>query len=272
MQNLNQYKAKILGRINPELAAELYRIDGYDIAPEEKIAAFDMDGTLIEGDIGEAVFCYLKASGNDIPLKWKDYLEMIEAKEFKKGFCDIITSMEGMNIKTIANSAKNLISSNSEVITFTEDGIEYNYPIPKPIPEMQNLMVYLKISGWKISVISSSSHISVRSVTDFLFKLNPDYVRGIKTEIYVTDNYEDLFTAKVQGTVPFRKGKAEVFSDMFGNIQPLITAGDSLGDVELLNLTSEKGLVMLCGNNLSNREFLKNSISKNLKIVKFKVQ
>lgn len=272
MHNLNQYKAKILGRINPGLAAELYRIDGYDLAPEEKIAAFDLDDTLIEGDIGEAVFCYIKAAGNDIPLKWKDYLEMIEAKEYERGYCDIITSMEGMNIKTIANSAKNLISSNSEIIIFTEDGIEYNYPIPKPIIEMQNLIVYLKISGWKISVISSSSQIAVRSVTDYLFKLYPEYVRGIKTEIYVTDNYDDLFTTKIQGTVPFREGKAEVFRDMFGDLQPLITAGDSRGDIELLNLTSDKGFAILCGKNLSNLEFLKNSISKNIKIIEFKEQ
>jgi phosphoserine phosphatase len=267
MINSKIYISKILDRLNPLIKNEFLRIQDLNIPDSEKIAAFDLDNTLINGDICESVFCYLKANNFELDLKWSDYLKLLDSGNFKKAYCDIITALKGLNIRTINSYVQTLINSNSIEIHFEEDGREYKYPLPKIKHDMINLIVLLKISGWKVSIISASSHIMVRKISDLLFKLNPEFVHGIKTEIEVTDNYEDLFTDKICGIITYSEGKSEQYKQLFGEIKPLITAGDSIGDIELINLTSEVGFSIICGNTISEMNSLKSLINQNIKTI-----
>ena len=270
MQNLNQYKTKIREKLPNEIAASLLELENLELPDEQKIAVFDLDNTLINGDIGESVFCYLKSIGHEFDLKWKEYLELIDKKEYQNAYSNIITTMKGLSVKVVSNAARRLITSNSDSIYFSEDGIEYSYPIPKEIPDITHLIVYLKISGWKIAVISASSHISVRAVCETLFKLNPEYVRGVRTEIDVTDNYDDLYTDIIRGELSYGAGKVNVFHEMFGNdAKPLITAGDSLGDIDLMNLSSPNGFAIIRGASSAHRQHLKSKLRSDIKTIEY---
>ncbi|MBX3044817.1 MAG: haloacid dehalogenase-like hydrolase [Candidatus Kapabacteria bacterium] len=272
MKNLTEYKNKIINKLRPNLKEAILELEMKNICDDEKIAVFDLDNTLINGDIGDSLYCYLKSTGHEFDYKWSDYQAMLARKDYQNSYCDIITTMKGLNISTVYNAAKHLISTNSEIICFSEDGIEYEFPVPTPIPEMQILVTYLKISGWKVGVISASYHIAVKAVCESLFNLNPQFIRGVRTEIEVTEKYEDLITDIIKGTVTYRQGKADVFQELFGEgVKPLISAGDSHGDIELLNLTSQNGLIILCGKSLSNINFLKSKIESNAKFVDFQV-
>ncbi|MFA7625610.1 MAG: HAD family hydrolase [Candidatus Kapaibacterium sp.] len=262
IHNIEIYKEKIIRKINPKTAQIITRIEESGIDDEEKIAVFDLDGTLIEGDIGDAIFCFLISSGYSFDFKWSNYQDMLAVKNYRNAYIDIVTTMKGMDVKTIVWAASALLKSNSNYFDFEEDGIKYSMQIPKPIPEMQYLLTYLKLSKWKISVISASSHIAVRTVCDKLFKLKPDYIRGIKTELEVSDEYIDLFTDRISGTVTYREGKAVNFRELFGNdAKPIITAGDSHGDIELLNLTPDNGLVLICSKTPEDIDFLRNNLN-----------
>jgi len=270
MQNLNQYKAKIREKLPTEIAAGLLKIENMELSKEQNIAVFDLDGTLINGDIGESVFCYLKSIGHEFDLKWKEYLELIDKKEYQTAYIKIITTMKGLSVKVVSNAARRLITSNSDFIYFSEDGVEYTYPIPKEIPDMTHLIIYLKISGWKIAVISASGHISVRAVCESLFKLNPEFVRGVRTEIEVTDNYDDLYTDIIRGEITYGEGKVKVFHEIFGiDSKPLITAGDSHGDIDFMNLTSKKGFAIICGASSAHKVHLKSKLKSEIKTIDF---
>jgi phosphoserine phosphatase len=265
--NLSAYQSKILEKLNPEISKELLRIESLDI--ENKIAVFDMDGTLLDGDLGEAVFCYMKANGYELNLKWRDYLDLLERGNTFEAYTQMVKSFKGINARSVMNATRNLLKTNSNEIFFKEDDIEYKYPVPVVNIEMLNLIVYLKISKWKVSAISATSHIIVKEFTDSILKLEPLFVRGIRSEFYVTDNYEDLFTEELKGEITYREGKVKVLNEIFADTKPLLTAGDSLGDIELLNSTSNDGFAILCGKSNAHLNFLKKHINPEIKTVNF---
>ncbi len=272
MQNLEQYKSKIREKLRPQLAECLLSIEQKSIPNEQKIAAFDLDGTLINGDIGESTFCYLKSIGHEFDLTWSEYTDLLESGEKTLAYSKIITTMKGLLVKVVSNASRRLMTSQSDMIYFTENNKEHSYLIPKQIIDMHNLIVYLKISGWKVAVISASNHISVRAVCQELFKLKPDYIRGIRTEIEVNNNSEDFFTDVIKGHITYKEGKANVFRELFGqDAIPLLTAGDTEGDVELLNLTSPDGFAILCDNSSNSTSVLKQLIQSHIRTVEFKV-
>lgn len=268
MHNLSYYRTRILSKLPNEISDSISKIESLNFSPNELIAAFDLDGTLIDGDIGEATFCYLKSIGHEFELKWKDYLDLLESGNSLSAFTQIITTMKGLSVKVVANASRRLLTSNSNMIHFSEDGVEYDYPIPKIIHNMYNLIVYLKISGWKIAVISASNHISVRAICDEFFKLDPSYVRGIRTELDVSDNNENLFTDFIKGNVSYGLGKYDILCEMFGSdTKPLITAGDSKGDLYLLNNTHLSGFAIVNCKFESQFQNLLSEVNKQVKIV-----
>lgn len=270
MQNLEHYKSKIRQKLSPILADALLSIEQMKIPDEQKIAAFDLDGTLINGDIGESTFCYLKSIGHEFDFTWSEYLELLKTCNHRLAYSKLVTTMQGLLVKVVSNASRRLITSKSDTIFFTENNIDYSYPIPKQVVEMHNLIVYLKISGWKIAVISASNHISVRAVCEELFKLKPDFIRGIRTEIEVSDNSEDYFTDIIKGQISYGIGKVEVFHQLFGsNAIPLITAGDSAGDIDLMNLTSTDGFALLCSSSTDSNLHLKAKIKSDIQLIEF---
>lgn len=272
MTDYTKYLEKILHKLPENIAEEIRRVESDISKQNEKIALFDFDGTLIYGDIGESIFTFLKANGHNIDFRWSEYLALVNNNELKKAYVQMVTSMKGINLNTVRNAARHLIKSSSSEIFFSEDGKNYTYPLPKSVSGMINIIYYLKLSGWKISVISASYHYAVREVCNELFKLSNEYIRGIKTELYVTDNYEDIITENVLQPIPVLKGKADVYKEMFANAKPLITAGNTTADKYLLELTADSGIAIISGMKNSERELVKKSIDKNIKTVDFRME
>ncbi len=89
-----------------------------DITPNERIAVFDLDNTLLFGDIGEAIFAQLKIDEQEafqltnrerIPLSWTEYHRLLysgrKADVYKKnrflyGFSTVRNSLKSYREST----------------------------------------------------------------------------------------------------------------------------------------------------------------------------
>ena len=70
----------------------------------EKRAVFDLDNTLLIGDIGDALFARLKEAekkesvkidGTEINFSWSEYRNLIKTGNGEKAYRDVVKSMSG---------------------------------------------------------------------------------------------------------------------------------------------------------------------------------
>ena len=71
----------------------------------DKVAVFDLDGTLLEGDIGEAVFAHLIVSGHPLRVTWREYQQQLFTHR-SKAYRSVVQAMAGLDIETIVEATK----------------------------------------------------------------------------------------------------------------------------------------------------------------------
>lgn len=267
MANLGAYSDKILDKLISGFQEQIIRIR--NIEKHSKIAVFDMDGTLLDGDLEEAVYCFLIANNYPVKLKWSNYLEMLDREDYQNAYIALKKGLDGIKADAIMNFAEKLLSSKHSTIFFREGNIEYQYPIPKINHELYKLLIYLKINEWKIAVISASTQVLVRTLAENFLNLSTNYIRGTRSEFFVTEDCEDIFTDRITGIITYGQGKIDSFKEMFFDEKPMISAGDSEGDIELLNYTHKDGFVITCGKSQGNIQKLRNQLDADLHKVDF---
>lgn len=221
------------------------------ITPVEKIVAFDLDNTLLVGDIGDAVFALLKIieketgkplsiSNKAITLTYREYNEVLENKGKKVAYPLMTTSMVGIpreKLIEITKEAANWKSTSLEI-----EGLRI--PVPYPNPVMQALTFYLKFLGYKIYIISATNQFSVEWAAKEFFDISPEYVFAMKPAVSLDIMHGHILGDFIEGPITVETGKVDAYKLLVGKIPPLITAGDSTTDLEILDLTDPDGLII----------------------------
>lgn len=261
--NLEQVKSLIPGDL-------IKRIDAIELVIKEpprqsggKIAAFDLDNTLLEGDIGEAVFTQLKIDEKKhpvtvtktmIPFTWPECREMMETKGKKEAYTKMVTAMAGIPAKIVIETTRRVMALS---IPFLEvEGVKV--PVPRPNIVMQALVGYLKVLGYTVYIISATNSYSVRYMAEEYFDIPATQVIGMRpTVIHEADN-GGILGDEIDGPITVGEGKVEAYYRFIGVVPPLITAGDSTSDIQVLGLTSSQGLCIWAGDDEQEYESIKN--------------
>jgi len=222
-----------------------------------KTAVFDLDDTLLEGDIGNAVFAQLKRDESrryvtvqqkPLPLGWREYRNLIKTGKKQEAYLRVVTCMAGVPLDVLSETTRKILRSPHRYIEIEGETV----PIPRINPTMFGLLRLLRKLKYRIMVISASNHFSVRLVAGELLQLPRSQAFGIRSLLkYIKPESAQekiaVLTGILQKPIPWARGKAEVYARRAGQGHPLITGGDSETDIFLLNLAHPLGLVIWAG-------------------------
>lgn len=202
-----------------------------------KIALFDLDNTLIIGDIGEAVFAQLLGDGAPLKCTWEEYQSFLRC-DISAAYRLVVESMAGLTVREVEDATMKLLKKPASFIKAGNTHV----PVPKPHPGMKKLVSLLQKLRYNIYVISASNQISVRMTAEEFFGISPSCSFGIETK--TTGGF---LSATLVKPFPIAAGKADVYHKYISTLPPLLTATDSLSDAPMLGLTDPIGLSLWVG-------------------------
>lgn len=219
---------------------------------KNQYAAFDLDNTLLFGDIGEAVFAMLVKKNHIKNFGWKNYIDVIKSDR-EKAYFKVIEVMDNLELKLVENITKEIIHTDD--IDFELEG--YKIPIPKPNKLMQSIVTLLNTSGIEVNVVSASNRVSVEIICKEYFGIPATNVFGARVDINDHKRIKTKFNE-----VPYGKEKVVILKREFKG-KPVFTAGDAIWDRFLLSYTSQNGIRLWTGKD-SDYKKLKDKYYKDL--------
>ena len=202
-----------------------------------KIALFDLDNTLIIGDIGEAVFAHLLADEAPLKCTWEEYQSFLRC-DVSAACRLVVESMAGLTVREVEEATMKVLKKPASFIKAGNALV----PVPKPHPGMKKLVSLLRKLRYNIYVISASNQISVRMTAEEFFGIPPACSFGIETK-----TADGFLSATLVKPFPIAAGKADVYHKYINTLPPLLTATDSLIDAPMLGLTDPIGLSLWVG-------------------------
>ncbi len=256
-------------RIPEPLLERIHRIERAVTDPRQpKIAAFDLDNTLLIGDIGDAVLVQLKidekttplsVDKTPIPLTWKEYEFLIREKGKKVAYKEAVTAAAGIPLETFIQTTRRVMATDSPELVLPDEDVKV--PVPRPNPIMQALVKHLEKLDYRIFVVSASNHYSVCDVAETYFGIPGKNVFGMKPTLIKNPQHGLLIGDGIDGPITVSEGKVEAYRLLAGNVPPLLTAGDSTTDFEILNLVDQKGLCIWVGDNNETYETIRQRLA-----------
>jgi len=231
---------------------------------EPRIAAFDLDNTLLIGDIGDASFIHLKqeeerrgpltAHGVLIPFTWQEYDEILQRGDKLEAFTQMVKAYSGLPTSLMRDVACTVMKNTDHTIS-AEGAV---VPVPRPNPVMQAVVAYLQYLGYEIYVISASQQLLVEYVAREYFGIPGTHVIGLSNRLETHPRVRGaVLSAELEEPLTVTDGKADAYRRFISPEMPLITGGDSLTDLYLLNLTKKTGLIIWVGKDDSKLEHVK---------------
>ncbi|MBL7545072.1 MAG: HAD-IB family phosphatase [Bdellovibrionaceae bacterium] len=193
------------------------------------VALFDADGTLWDTDLGENLFHYT-IDNRLVPLPpnpWKHYLELKkkngDPKDAYLWLAQIYKGLPLTQIQTWADQALNSL-------------------VPFPIFEEQKKLIdLLKQNNVTIKIITASITWAVQPGARAL-GLDNSAVIGVETIVN-----QGIITDQKNGVITYRAGKVQGYQQN-NTITPFLAAGNSEGDVELLEYATHIKLAVSAAN------------------------
>lgn len=219
---------------------------------ENQYAAFDLDNTLLLGDIGEAVFALLVKKKSILNFGWKDYLDLIK-EDREKAYFKVIEMMNNLELVELEGVTREVIQS--DAIEIDLEG--YKIPIPKSNPIMQSILTLLKKIGIEVKIVTASNRISAEIICWEYFNIPVSDVYGARVDVNNNKRINTIFN-----DVPYGENKVKVLKKEFKS-KPVITGGDAVWDHFLLAYTEQNGIRLWTGNP-KEYKFLKEKYFKNL--------
>jgi phosphoserine phosphatase len=229
--------------IDPRVLAELDRIEGLNRPqkPLRKLAALDMDGTLLYGDIGDAVLAML-VSRNRIPVAyWNEYQALLGRSPRTEAHQWALRAMKGLSLDDVRTATNEVLAmAPDERILISPAGY---YPRPRLIPEMQSLVIWLHRTHYEVFIVTATNQWTAEAVAYDFFGIAEDHVVGMQVEL----DGKGRLTDEIKYPSPSGFGKLGAWKQRFGEQRPLVVAGDSDSDRALINFVSENGLAIWTG-------------------------
>lgn len=194
--------------------------DAIDIAirgrPGPYYAAFDADGTLWDSDLGEALFAY-QIANRLVPLPedpWGHYNNLKHNVSFPAAYLWLAQINKGIPLK--------------QVQAWAQKAVEEEQPVPV-LQSQKEIIAHLKSRGVHVYIVTASVKWAVEPGAPLL-GLTADSVIGITTKIDTAGFVTDI----QDGPITYREGKVEALLQKTGGVLPIFAAGNTLGDLPLL--------------------------------------
>jgi hypothetical protein len=207
-------------------------------------AAFDMDNTLLLGDIGEAVFASLIKKELIHGFTWKDYQNLLFLDR-ETAYVRVVEIMDGLELDNLEKITYDVLKPDQSHIDIDGDRIPY----PRPNVIMQALVFYLQGMGIDVFVVTASNQISAEIVCREYFDIPSSNVFGVPVNYNINGRL-----AYKPSEIPYGIGKVNVLKSKFLN-KPVVTGGDGIWDKFLLDYTSDNGVRLWLG--INKQEYLK---------------
>lgn len=212
-------------------------------------AAFDLDNTLLVGDVGEAVFVSLIKKGLIQGFGWQDYLNLLSLNR-EAAYVKVVEIMDGLELGSLEKITYEVLKSDQSHIDIDGDRILY----PRPNKIMQALIFYLKAIGIDVFVVTASNQVSAAIVCLEYFNIPASNVFGVPVGY---DSNGRL--AYKPSAIPYGNGKVNVLKSKFSN-KPVVTGGDGIWDTYLLDYTSDNGVRLWLGHDDQEYQKLKEEL------------
>jgi phosphoserine phosphatase len=235
----NNFKSIYQSELIQRLLEQEQRFGESHLGGKNRIALFDLDNTLLVGDIGDAVFAQLLIDGLPLPLTWKEYRSTCK-KNPSVAYVDVVRALEGISMEYIIRVSKRLLLSNQEYLYWEGEPVR----IPKPNLLMLEVVRLLRDWNYLLFVVSASNDLSAKVAGSVLFDIPINNIAGIKPKLL-----GDKFTNAVHDPIPIGVGKVAQYRLMCGDNMPMIVATDSMLDLPILQICDPDGTVIIVGGN-----------------------
>jgi phosphoserine phosphatase len=200
------------------------------------IAAFDADGTLWNTDLGEALFDYQvrnRLLPNLPPDPWAHYEHLKANVSHEVAYIWLAQINEGLPL--------------SQVQAWAREAVAEMHPVPV-FPEIKDLIAHMRSLDVEVYIVTASIKWAVEPGAH-LVGLTPDHVIGIRTKVK-----NGIVTTEQDGPLTYRQGKVEGLLGVTGGAGPFFCAGNTEGDLPLLESATDLRLVV-CGSPEDNCNF-----------------
>lgn len=210
---------------HPEIEQALEQLFSQPFAVQPAVAVFDADETLWRHDVGEGFLQWLQAQGElKIPPEedaFARYLALC-AENTTIGYAYCTQVMAGMQEKRLKELAQ----------TFFQEHFAQNvYSAQKA------LIKRLEQAGVAVWLVSASNQWIVDAGAPAL-GIAPERVVGVRLKVV-----DGILTDEIIPPLTYRQGKVEAIQKYIG-CQPVLVAGDSMTDYEMLCYASQLCLVI----------------------------
>lgn len=223
----------------------LSRIDTNKEYAKSKIAAFDLDNSLLLGDIGDASVAHLLENELSPNFTWAEYQKLIYDGQHRKAYIEASKVFAGMEPDCVRRFANVIFTKKTDYITFFENDLVIKVSVPRINPQMKYIVDRLLEEKFKIYIISASNQYLVEEAGK-LFGISIKQCFGFKHHLNTIDELQ-FITPDLIEPLPYAEGKPSVYSKFISDKAPLITGGDSISDIPLLKMTDENGLIFWLG-------------------------
>lgn len=259
--NVEEAKKQLPG----DLLREIHRVDR-EAKEEKKVAAFDLDNTLLIHDIGDAIFAQLKideltapvrVDKKKITLNWEEYYIVLEKHGKLAAYTMMTQALAGIPLETLWDATHRVMTSSKSHLEIEGQRI----PVPSPHPVMKALTLYLRSLSYEICIISATNHYTVLKAAEGFFNVPESHVWGLRPALRDDPVHgpSSVLDDQLDGPITVTGGKVDAYRLLAGNTAPMITAGDSPTDSYILSLTAPNGLVIWRGKKNPGLPFSKDS-------------
>jgi haloacid dehalogenase-like hydrolase len=215
------------------------------VAPPDRIATFDNDGTLW---VEQPMYVQLAFALDRVKVlapmhpEWKDkqpFKAVLEgdmktlAETGEKGLVEIIMETHaGMTVSEFSSIVTDWLA--------TARHPRFKRPYTELVYQpMLELMAYLRANGFKTFIVSGGGVEFMRPWTDKVYGVPPEQVVGssIKTKFVMRDGIPTLFRLPAVNFVDDKAGKPVGINEYIGR-RPIAAFGNSDGDLEMLQWTT----------------------------------
>jgi len=189
------------------------------------IASFDADGTLWSGDAGLDFYKYqiennLLSGLPDNP--WDAYIKYVTEKE-DEALLWLAQINKGQTLTQVRQWAEDYINKKTNLGYFSG---------------VKKLITFLKDHGVDVYVVTASIKWSVEPAA-IKHGIQPENVLGIQTKVI-----DNIITDVQDGPVTWHEGKVTKLLEVTNGQKPFLTAGNSKGDLALLESATDIRLVI----------------------------